>query len=336
MSDMNERFPSPVFITGMPRSGTKLLRDLLRMNPEIGIPSAETLFWPKLIRKFGIKQNFSSRKVRIELIKEFKKTSFVRYLGMLVNEDKIIENKYHISCWNDVFHCLLGPYVKTTRIIGDKSPSYLFVITLLLKAFDGAKFVHIIRDPRDCALSARKVWGKDLLRVAAQWQENMSYVSYLKNIGIVNSSNYLECRYEDLLDNPQNVLNNICNFLGVAFIERMTSLSAPSENYGAAKGVNYILKKNYNKYKKYLNKAEIKRIEEITFYGMKGKGYNIQYATKARGLNRLEYSIRYCFDIFSIYRFRIVNEGLVNGTITQFILFSENIANRITRKLWNP
>lgn len=333
MHDVSDRLSSPVFIIGMPRSGTKLLRDLLKMNPGIGIPNSETSFWPRLIKKFGVKQEFLSRKIRTKLIKEFKKTSFVRYSGMLVDEREIIENKCHIGCWNDVFRCLLGPYVKTTGIIVDKTPDYLFAIALLLRTFDGVKFVHIIRDPRDCALSARKVWGKDLLRVVAQWQKGMSYVSELKNIGILGSSNYVECRYEDLLDNPANVLSDICEFLGVEFVEEMTTLNAPSENYGDAQGLNSILKKNCNKYKKYLNHAEIERIEEIAFDGLKEKGYDIQYAIELRELNTPEYFMRYCSDVFNIVKFRIRDEGLVHGIITQIILFSERFANRITRKI---
>ena len=45
MHDVSDRLSGPVFIIGMPRSGTKLLRDLLKMNPGIGIPNSECK-WP--------------------------------------------------------------------------------------------------------------------------------------------------------------------------------------------------------------------------------------------------------------------------------------------------
>jgi len=46
-------FTGPLFILGMPRSGTKLLRDLLNRNPKIGVPTSETDFIPYLIKPFG-------------------------------------------------------------------------------------------------------------------------------------------------------------------------------------------------------------------------------------------------------------------------------------------
>jgi hypothetical protein len=41
------RFSGPLFIVGMPRSGTKLLRDLLRGHPLIGIPTTEANLLPR-------------------------------------------------------------------------------------------------------------------------------------------------------------------------------------------------------------------------------------------------------------------------------------------------
>ena len=41
-------FTGPLFIIGMPRSGTKLLRGLLNRHPMIGIPPSETEFFPWL------------------------------------------------------------------------------------------------------------------------------------------------------------------------------------------------------------------------------------------------------------------------------------------------
>ena len=40
----------PLFIVGMPRSGTKLLRGLLNQHPRIRIPDFETEFAPFLVR----------------------------------------------------------------------------------------------------------------------------------------------------------------------------------------------------------------------------------------------------------------------------------------------
>ena len=47
------QFTGPLFIVGLPRSGTKLLRSLLNNHPEIGIPGAESQFLPYLYRRWA-------------------------------------------------------------------------------------------------------------------------------------------------------------------------------------------------------------------------------------------------------------------------------------------
>mgnify|MGYP000529984615 CR=1 FL=1 len=60
------KFKGPLFIVGMPRSGTKLLRDLLNQHPKIHIAEIETHFlpfWFSQWKEFGDlseKENFYS------------------------------------------------------------------------------------------------------------------------------------------------------------------------------------------------------------------------------------------------------------------------------------
>ena len=54
-------FHGPLFIIGMPRSGTKLLRGLLNQHPQIGIPLSETEFLPWLVKCFPDYGDISGR-----------------------------------------------------------------------------------------------------------------------------------------------------------------------------------------------------------------------------------------------------------------------------------
>ncbi len=54
-------FRGPLFIVGAPRSGTKLLRDLVKQHPGIGIPDYETEFLPRwLDRDFDLDRDFEA------------------------------------------------------------------------------------------------------------------------------------------------------------------------------------------------------------------------------------------------------------------------------------
>ena len=45
VAEQTEYFRGPLFIIGMPRSGTKLLRGLLNGHSRVAIPSCETESW---------------------------------------------------------------------------------------------------------------------------------------------------------------------------------------------------------------------------------------------------------------------------------------------------
>src|SRR5438132_372824 len=54
---------------------------------------------------------------------------------------------------------------KTARAVGEKTPSNVRYINLLHTLFPTAKFIHIIRDGRDCAVSG---WFHNL-RLSRDW-----------------------------------------------------------------------------------------------------------------------------------------------------------------------
>jgi hypothetical protein len=92
----------------------------------------------------------------------------------------------------------------------------------LVHVWPDARFIHIIRDPRDVAPScvamgwAGNVWGgvERWLDAEVLWD---GFVSRL------DAARYHEFRYEDLIADARSVLGEICGFLGVAFDEAMFS-----------------------------------------------------------------------------------------------------------------
>ena len=76
-------FAGPLFIIGMPRSGTKLLRGLLNEHPRIGIPISETEFFPYWIAHW---QEFGDLS---------KKEHFLRFYKQM------LAAPYFISCRRD-------------------------------------------------------------------------------------------------------------------------------------------------------------------------------------------------------------------------------------------
>jgi hypothetical protein len=114
------------------------------------------------------------------------------------------------------------------EFVGDKTPSNLENMSLLGSLFPDAKFLHIIRDGRDTAVSlwhfnlktnvtkTVEKWGtfdQFVLDFAEYWQSLIAEGrEYGKSLG---SDRYFEIRYEDLLQHPLKEMQRTAAFLGL-------------------------------------------------------------------------------------------------------------------------
>lgn len=280
-------FGGPLFIVGLPRSGTKLLRDLLNQNPRFSVPEAETQFIPYFVRKYGTPPPFDEKDMFDSFCGELQRSTFFRYMkerGFTFNGDALAQAT-DVRDWSSIFEYVLrsfGPRQDSRDVIfGDKTPRYLEAMGLLKEIFPAARFLHIIRDPRDSSLSAWRAWGLHPYGVAQRWQESLqSHRSAGDRLG-----DYMEIRYEDLITNAEDTLRDVCGFLGCSFVPQMLRLSRSNENTGAARAKTEILSDNMNKFWDGLSARQIKRIEEIAFDQMLDLGYDIHLAERSRQLS---------------------------------------------------
>lgn len=100
----------------------------------------------------------------------------------------------------------------------EQTPWYGARLDLLTHFFPEAKVIHMVRDGRDVALSfARTPWWHASPRLnLARWQREIKRIA-LDAALYLNSSTYLEVRYEDLVANTESEMHRICNFLGIQF-----------------------------------------------------------------------------------------------------------------------
>jgi hypothetical protein len=307
-----------IFVTGLSRSGTKLLRDLCNNHPEINIPEVETLFIPQLIQKFdNVDLNNSNH---IEEVEGFiKETSFFWYYKANESEfslDKIVR-KTNINSLSDLIIELLdffGPKDENKcEFVGDKSPGYLLHVDLFISKWPSTKFVHIIRDPRDYALSHKKAWGKNIYRAASYWNKSMLLVEKYKKEGVLTESNYHELYYEKLLENPVDSLKQICNFLGLVYYPEMEILRNQVENLGDAKGEIRIVSENRNKFLESLKGNRLKKLESLIKHSAEIHGYELVTNVSQSQLGTIEEVIYKLFDGFNSVKFHIKEKGLIEG-----------------------
>jgi hypothetical protein len=309
-------FTGPVFIVGMARSGTKLMRALLNQHPQISITLAESKFIPYFIKKFGDPPPFKNEKFVHSFINEFTKTTFYRVMkdtGYNLDKNEFIHFVDH-SSWSAIFEHILvsfGPKRGIKDMIwGDKTPAYVNHMPLLKHLFPKAKFIHMIRDPRDYCPSVRKSFGMHIYSAAQRWKETMnqahSYGSYIHN-------DYIEVYYEKILEDPENTMKNICTFLTRKYSDKMVQLESSHEQRGDTRGKNGIVRNNFKKYQTQFSKKEITRIEEIVCQTAISMSYVLENNVVPKPLSSLNLTALKMHDGFV----RLLKKGLFDKVYTK-------------------
>ncbi|MDJ0839555.1 MAG: sulfotransferase [Acidobacteriota bacterium] len=195
----------PVFLVGAERSGTTLLRLMLDYHPEVAF-HGEFEYIVDMVEDDG----------RLPCMD--------RYLTWLRGHRIFQDSGFTIDEALD-YPTLANSFLHQKRQRDDK---HLVGATVhhhyhrLLHLWPEARFLHIVRDPRDVARStigmgwAGNVWvGSDRWLTAERiWDELKPRLP---------ESAYLEVRYEALIQDPRAQLETICDFLQKSFHEAMFS-----------------------------------------------------------------------------------------------------------------
>jgi len=151
-----------LFILGFPRSGTTLLRSLLCNHSEIYI-TYEMLFLPLILQRWHSYGDLSDYHNFGKLYRDVMATYyFVEKAD--AGRPSMDQRAWYESCKEYTPLEILAPVIRFETnapegagiILGDKSPNYTTHVHQIAHAFPEAKFIHIIRDVRDAALSAKK------------------------------------------------------------------------------------------------------------------------------------------------------------------------------------
>jgi hypothetical protein len=98
---------------------------------------------------------------------------------------------------------------------GDKTPEYTHDLDVLGKLFPEAKYVHLVRDGRDVALSVMgRYWGpKNVFSAAHEWRESVAQIDdFFRDHPELQT---LEITYEQLLRDPVDTFRELIKFLEI-------------------------------------------------------------------------------------------------------------------------
>lgn len=240
---MEKNSISPVFIIGCSRTGSTLLQNLLNQYSDIDILPEVQLIVPKWIHK-----DFEKK---MKPLKRLEKDEYIDKLIDLMYSKKLfgvfwekirqreIDQSYLKSLLmqcgretEDILYAIMKAhaYSKKKNTLGAKFPVYICYANKLTKWFEKSRIIHTVRDPRGIFASQyykRRVnkgsWIKkskvaflQFIHINIQYYWAARTHKYMKK-----DLNYFCCKYEDLVQQPEQTIRNLCDFLNIKFDPNM-------------------------------------------------------------------------------------------------------------------
>lgn len=201
MDSMEAALLQPTFLVGAERSGTTLLRLMLDHHPRIAF-NPEFEYAVSQIDEHGAYPDLAS-------YYHFLATDFI-FPGANFTVNRELS---YAALVHDFLRQKLTRDHK--QVIGATVHHHF---DRLLALWPQARFIHLIRDPRDVAKSVIGMgWAGNMWVASSRWIE--AEKTWAKLERMLPKDRFVNLRYEDLIADPRAQLGQLCAFMGVDFDE---------------------------------------------------------------------------------------------------------------------
>lgn len=282
---------APFFVVGAGRSGTTLLRLILAGHSHLHIPP-ETWFLRPLVRDFpltgALTQPQLERAIEIMVRHE-------RWPDMNLPADEFRSQTAALTqpTLVDLIDLVYRHLLRTSgkQRLGDKTPHYFAIVPELATLYPGAKFIHLVRDGRDVAISWIDAGWQRYYERGFEWPAAMADLHRDRS---AYPDRVLEVRYEDLVLQPAEVAQHICAFLGETYEQTMldwpdrTELVASRDRHLHARLQQPISDNAIAVWRRRLSVVECFAVEACLHRELTHAGYDLRFSTRVwRPLFRL-------------------------------------------------
>lgn len=289
----------PIFIVGNSRSGTGMMGKILNNNKEIRTFPELHFFeglWSTKDRSRIISKLESevllSKLIGIEDVGYTSKYNKPQY--QLQARAMVDRGMNDLEYMHDVYRYYI--YRKThdrnKKIPCKQTPRYLYYINEIIEIFPEARFINMIRDPRDILASQKRKWTIGINKVdfrervpivemVRRWANyhcittTMLWVKAIMEAEKYNKEkNVINVYYERLLEDPKQTISSVCDFLGVEYDDEMLEVERTGSSINQYTNVRGIDGSRRDRWRtNILSNEEIYICEQISKVQMEEHGY---------------------------------------------------------------
>jgi hypothetical protein len=275
--------PQPLLMIPLRRCGSHALRLRLRTNPDFfsPYPLHQVDFLP-LLKHYG---DLSDDTNYFRLITDFigfANTSPIRWSDVnwdpvsIFNSIKCEKRTIHTISWTLL---LKAGQQQGAKVCMCKSLDNIHQAEELMEQHENILFLNVVRDPRGQISSINRsiIYYFDTYLNTRLWIDAYRKASELER---KYPDRVLTIRFEDFINNQEEILRRICKFIKIDFLEAMLNMSKSSEAKDISKrsalwesNHSSPIKANVSKFRDYLSMEEIEVIETLTGDMMDDYGY---------------------------------------------------------------
>lgn len=241
-----QKSAEPIFILGMPRTGSTLFERILSSHSEVDSAGELNQFVSALMytaEKQGVAENN-----RVEMVKKTLKLDFNR-LG-----------ERYLQTVDPLFRC--------NKYFIDKMPQNSLFIGLIKSALPNSKVILVERDPLDTCYAIYKQMFKDIYFFAYDQNElghyYLAYDQLMKHWKHVLGNSIFTIKYEELINQPKRTIANLLKYCGLAWEDSCVKFydnASASTTASATQVRENLYSSSIGKWKNY--KFQLKTLEDI-------------------------------------------------------------------------
>jgi len=139
---------------------------------------------------------------------------------------KVILRKFMINLIKDLLQ-----FKKKLIFVEDNTWNVLF-IKEIREILPEAKFIHVLRDPRDVVVSLKNQrWAPKKLDSAIRYYSEI-IDKITANVQEIENKNIYTFKLEELIQNPRKEIYSLCEFCNISFIEELIEIDLSRSNTG--------------------------------------------------------------------------------------------------------